>query len=108
MRTTDPWTALADPTRRRILARVAHRPSSVTTIARELPVSRPAVSQHLQVLLQARLVDVRPQGRERIYAARPEGLDQLRGELETFWKQALTSFKQVTEERHRREKEQER
>ncbi|UMG93752.1 metalloregulator ArsR/SmtB family transcription factor [Nocardioides sp. TF02-7] len=62
MRTIDPWTALGDPTRRRILARVAHRPSSVTTIAGELPVSRPAVSQHLQVLLQARLVDVRPQG----------------------------------------------
>ena len=105
MKTIDPWAALGDPTRRGILARVASRPSSVSAIAAELPVSRPAVSQHLQVLLQARLVDVRPQGRERIYEARLEGLAELRGELETFWRQALTNFKQVTETGYRRGKE---
>jgi DNA-binding transcriptional ArsR family regulator len=101
----DPWAALGDPTRRGILARVATRPSSVTAIAAELPISRPAVSQHLQVLLQARLVDVRRQGRERIYAARPDALAELRGELETFWRLALENFKQVTESNYRRTKE---
>lgn len=97
--------ALGDPTRRGILARVAGRPSSVTAIADELPISRPAVSQHLQVLLQAGLVDVRPQGRERIYEARPEGLDELRRELDTFWRMALSNFKRVTEAGYRQSKE---
>lgn len=96
--TADPWYALGDPTRRRVFAHVAHRPASVTAIAHELPVSRPAVSQHLRVLLDARLVDVRQQGRERLYRARPEGLEVLRRELESFWTQTLASFKQVAEQ----------
>jgi DNA-binding transcriptional ArsR family regulator len=94
---TDAWAALGDPTRRGILARVAARPSSVTEIARGLPVSRPAVSQHLQVLLDARLVDVHPRGRERIYAARPDGLAAVRAELDQFWSEALANFKQIAE-----------
>ncbi|HET9139077.1 metalloregulator ArsR/SmtB family transcription factor, partial [Actinophytocola sp.] len=65
--TADPWHALADPTRRRVFARVAGGPCSVTEIARELPVSRPAVSQHLRVLLDAHLVEVHRQGRMRLY-----------------------------------------
>jgi DNA-binding transcriptional ArsR family regulator len=98
--TADPWTALGDPTRRGILARVATRPSSVTDIAHGLPVSRPAVSQHLQVLLEAGLVDVQPRGRHRIYAARPDGLAELRAELDRFWSQALHNFKQLAETNH--------
>lgn len=95
--TVDPWYALADPTRRSVFARVAKGPCSVTEIARDLPVSRPAVSQHLRVLLDARLVDVRTQGRERLYRPRPDGLDWLRNELETYWTQTLATFKSLAE-----------
>jgi DNA-binding transcriptional ArsR family regulator len=101
MQVMDSWTALGDPTRRSILAMVARRPSSVTDLARQLPVSRPAVSQHLKALAGARLVDVRPQGRERIYHVRLDGLESLRRELEQFWTQALSSFKQVAESSYR-------
>lgn len=102
----DPWAAVADPTRREILRRVLARPSGATEIAAALPVSRPAVSQHLQVLLEAGMVTVHPQGRQRIYRARPAGLEVLREELEAFWTQALASFKQVAEESYREQKEQ--
>ncbi len=101
-RTVDPWGALADPTRRGILARVTDRPCSVTDIARDLPMSRPAVSQHLKVLRDARLVDVRPEGRSRIYAARLDGLDEVRRELEAFWRQTLANLKRVAEREHPR------
>jgi DNA-binding transcriptional ArsR family regulator len=103
--TADAWTALADPTRRGILARVTRRPSSVTDLARDLPVSRPAVSQHLHVLLDARLVDVRRLGRQRIYAARPDGLESLRRELEAFWTQLMANLKRVAEESYRNTEE---
>ena len=95
--TADPWQALADPTRRRVFARVAGGPCSVTEIARDLPVSRPAVSQHLRVLLEARLVDVQQQGRMRVYEMRAGGLDQMRRELDSYWRKTLTSFKDVAE-----------
>jgi DNA-binding transcriptional ArsR family regulator len=95
--TADPWQALADPTRRRVFARVVGGPCSVTEIARELPVSRPAVSQHLRVLLDARLVDVRQQGRMRMYEMRPNGLEQLRRELDSYWNVTLARFKAVAE-----------
>lgn len=95
---TDPWTALADPTRRRVFGHVVAGPCSVTEIARELPVSRPAVSQHLRVLLDAGLVDVRPEGRERRYRPRPDGLAELRRELESYWAQTMTTFKALAEE----------
>lgn len=96
--TADPWYALGDPTRRRVFARVARGPCSVTEIAQDLPVSRPAVSQHLRVLLEAQLVDVRQLGRTRLYRSRPEGLDQLRRELESYWTQTLANFKELAEE----------
>lgn len=96
--TVDPWHALADPTRRRVLARVAHGPCSVTEIAQELPVSRPAVSQHLRVLLEAHLVDVQQQGRVRLYQPRLDGLERLRSELELYWTQTLAMFKDVAEQ----------
>ncbi|HEY4458877.1 MAG TPA: metalloregulator ArsR/SmtB family transcription factor [Pseudonocardiaceae bacterium] len=95
--TADPWQALADPTRRRVFARVAGGPCSVTEIAQDLPVSRPAVSQHLRVLLDARLVDVHQQGRLRVYELRRSGLAQLRRELDSYWRGALTRFKDIAE-----------
>lgn len=97
----DPWYALSDPTRRTVFARVAKGPCSVTEIAKHLPVSRPAVSQHLRVLRDARLVDVRKRGREHVYRVLPEGLDHLRRELETYWTQTLTAFKDLAEHTYR-------
>lgn len=93
----DAWTALGDPTRRDIFARLAQRPRSVTELADELPVSRPAVSQHLKVLKEASLVRVRPEGTRRIYAADARGLEAMRAELEGFWSATLTNFKQLVE-----------
>lgn len=81
----DPWTALGDRTRRAIFVRVADGPASVATIARELPISGPTVSQHLKVLKDAGLVSVEPHGRQRIYTLRAEGTQQLRAELDRFW-----------------------
>ncbi|MDN5797641.1 MAG: metalloregulator ArsR/SmtB family transcription factor [Intrasporangium sp.] len=98
MGSVDTWAALGDQTRRSILARVVRQPGSVTDLARDLPVSRPAVSQHLGVLLRAGLVDVRPHGRQRIYSARLDGLASLRGELEAFWSEALRNLKRVAED----------
>jgi DNA-binding transcriptional ArsR family regulator len=90
--------ALADPTRRVIFERVAERPSAVLELARELPVSRPAVSQHLKVLKDAGLVVARPDGNRRIYQADPEGLAELRSYLEQFWGKALQSYKAIVEQ----------
>jgi DNA-binding transcriptional ArsR family regulator len=90
--------ALADPTRREIFARLSARPLSVTDLASELPISRPAVSQHLRVLKDAELVRVRPEGTRRIYAADPGGLRAMRAELESFWSAALTTFKRLAED----------
>ena len=94
----DPWAALADPTRRAVLARVAEGPTSVEQIADTLPVSRPAVSQHLRVLSEANLVVAHREGRCRIYRLRAEGLRGPRAELERFWFQALENFKRIAEE----------
>lgn len=93
----DTWGALADPTRREIFSRLAVRPRSVTDLADDLPVSRPAVSQHLRVLKDAELVKVRPEGTRRIYAVDPEGLRAIRAELDTFWSAALSNFKRLVE-----------
>ena len=95
---------MADPTRRKVLARVAAGPCSVTEIASDLPVSRPAVSQHLRVLLEAQLVDVRREGRERFYRPRHEGLETMRRELESYWTQALTTFKGLAERSYQADK----
>jgi DNA-binding transcriptional ArsR family regulator len=94
----DGWTALGDPTRREIFERLVAREQAVVELARELPVSRPAVSQHLRVLKGAGLVTDRPDGNRRIYSVNPDGLATLRADLERFWNQALASFKQVVEE----------
>lgn len=90
-------TALADPTRRDIFERVAARPQAVGELARELPVSRPAVSQHLKVLKQAGLVADRPEGARRIYELDPSGVGALRAYLDGFWDQSLAAFKAAAE-----------
>jgi DNA-binding transcriptional ArsR family regulator len=94
----DPWAALGDPTRRAVFARVAQRPRPVGEIARELPVSRPAVSQHLRILKDAGLVSDQRDGNRRIYAVRREGLAALRGQLEHFWNDTLTNFKVIVDQ----------
>jgi DNA-binding transcriptional ArsR family regulator len=94
----DSLAALGDPTRRTIFELVAERPRPVGELARELPVSRPAVSQHLRVLKDAGLVTDRAEGNRRIYAADPDGLAELRAYLERFWTTALESFKAIVEQ----------
>lgn len=94
----DGWTALGDPTRRAIFERLAERPRAVGELARELPVSRPAVSQHLRVLKAARLVTERPKGTRRIYRLDPNGVGVLRADLERFWDRALAAYKAIVEQ----------
>jgi len=94
----DGWTALGDPTRRAIFERLAEHPQAVGELAAELPVSRPAVSQHLKVLKDAGLVVDRPLGTRRIYQVDPDGVAALRAQLDRFWSQALAAYKQVVEE----------
>jgi DNA-binding transcriptional ArsR family regulator len=92
------FTALGDPTRRAIFESLAERPRSVGEIARELPVSRPAVSQHLKVLKGAGLVADRPAGTRRIYAVDPDGVEAMRAYLDQFWSKTLAAFKQAVEQ----------
>jgi DNA-binding transcriptional ArsR family regulator len=94
---TDALVALADPTRRSIFERLGHGPRSVVELARDLPISRPAVSQHLKVLKDARLVSVRPEGTRRIYALDPTGLQAVREYFDQFWTAALADFKAVAD-----------
>ena len=85
--------AISDGTRRAILERLLEGPAAVGELAAGLPVSRPAVSQHLRVLKMARLVTDTPVGTRRIYAVDPEGIRQVREYWERFWSQALAGFK---------------
>jgi len=85
-------TALADPTRRAIFERLGGGPRAVVELAQGLPVSRPAVSQHLKVLLEAGLVTGRSAGARRLYQLNPDGLGALRAWLDQFWDQALAAF----------------
>lgn len=89
--------ALGDPTRRRVLAILRGGARPVGEIARRLPVSRPAVSQHLRVLKEAGLVRGRREGARRLYAVDPGGLAALRAYLELFWDTTLAAFKQSAE-----------
>jgi DNA-binding transcriptional ArsR family regulator len=93
----DGWSALADPTRRAIVERLAERPWAVGELAATLPVSRPAVSQHLKLLKDVGLVIDRPAGSRRLYQLDPAGLDVLRAELDGFWTKALATYKQIVE-----------
>jgi DNA-binding transcriptional ArsR family regulator len=91
--------ALADPTRRRIFQRLRTGPKAVGALAKGLPVSRPAVSQHLKVLKEAHLVQDEAEGARRIYRIDPRGLGPLRAWLDRFWDDALESFRAEAEKR---------
>ena len=91
-------TALGDPTRQAIIERLAAGPLSVGELARQFPVSRPAVSQHLKVLKDAGLVMDRRAGNRRIYQVDPDGIEALRDYFDQFWNQALAAFKAVAEQ----------
>ena len=93
----DALTALADPTRRSIFERLAAGPRPVVELARGLPVSRPAVSQHLRVLKEAGLVVDRQAGARRLYQLNPDGLGALRAYLDRFWDRELAAFKAAAE-----------
>jgi DNA-binding transcriptional ArsR family regulator len=98
MRDADPQlSALADPTRRAIFERLAKRPMSVGELAEGLPVSRPAVSQHLRALKDARLVEHERAGTQNIYRVNPEGIAALRRYLDDLWTRALGDLKGAAE-----------
>ena len=94
-------TVLADPTRRKVFERLRAGPRPVNVLAAGLPVSRPAVSQHLKVLKGAGLVEERSEGVRRIYSLRREGLLELREWLDSFWGDALAAFKLEAEKSHK-------
>ena len=89
----DPFDALGDPHRRRILDLIAAEPRSVAAIAEEMPISRPAVSRHLRLLKDAGLVGEEPEGTRRIYRLRTEGVDAMRDYLEQVWGEAAARFR---------------
>ena len=91
------FAALADPTRREVFERLSRGPRAVGDLANNLPVSRPAVSQHLKVLKEAGLVTDRPDGARRVYQIDPQGLGQIRAWLDQFWDVALEAFKAEVE-----------
>jgi DNA-binding transcriptional ArsR family regulator len=94
----DALTALADPTRRRVFELVAERPSPVGEIAGQLPVSRPAVSQHLKVLRLAGLVEEQRVGTRHVYRLDPYGLEAVRAYFDSFWQRSLAAFKAAVEQ----------
>jgi DNA-binding transcriptional ArsR family regulator len=97
-REDDGWGALGDRTRRAIVACLAEKPRAVGELANELPVSRPAVSQHLKVLKEAGLVTDRADGTRRIYRLNPVGITALHDQLDTFWNRALAGYQEVVEQ----------
>lgn len=96
--TSDGWEALGDPSRRAIVACLAERPRAVGELAEALPISRPAVSQHLKVLKEAGLVTDRAVGTRRVYRLNPAGIAALRDQLETFWNRALDGYQDVVQQ----------
>ena len=96
--------ALGDGTRRAILARLLEGPTPVGELAREFPISRPAVSQHLRILKKASLVIDRPVGNRRLYELNPDAFASLREYFDRFWNQALAAFKKKVEERLKEER----
>jgi DNA-binding transcriptional ArsR family regulator len=97
-RTSDGWEALGDPSRLAIMQCLAERPRAVGELADRLPISRPAVSQHLKVLKAAGLVTDRAAGTRRVYRLNPVGVAALRDQLETFWNRALDGYQDVVEQ----------
>jgi len=99
----DALAALADPTRRRVFERLKSGPKAVGAIARGLPVSRPAVSQHLKALKAAGLVADRPDGARRVYFIDPRGLGALRKWLDQFWDDALAAYQAEVEKENEKD-----
>ena len=95
--------ALGDPTRRAIIERLLGGPMPVGELARDFPISRPAISQHLRILKSAHLVVDRPVGNRRLYALDPDGVDELRAYLDRFWTHALAAFKKAADQRAHKE-----
>src|SRR3954462_8236479 len=95
---TDGWAALADPTRRAIFKQLIEHPRAVGELARDLPVSRPAVSQHLKGPRHAGLVVDKRAGKQRIYQVDPDGLAAFRAELDRFWTKTLAAYKTIVEQ----------
>jgi DNA-binding transcriptional ArsR family regulator len=95
------WTTLADPNRRSILMELAQGERTVSELTQALPVSQPAVSQHLKVLKHTGLVSDRADGTKRIYRLNEAGVVALRDQLDTFWKRAMSGFEQLMEEEDR-------
>ncbi|WP_191089716.1 ArsR/SmtB family transcription factor [Nesterenkonia ebinurensis] len=93
--------ALGDPRRREIVALLSQEPASVGTLAERLPISRPAVSQHLGILKTADLVQVRAEGTRRVYSLDPAGIAEVRAFLETFWREDLQQFAAYVEQQAR-------
>jgi DNA-binding transcriptional ArsR family regulator len=93
----DPFRALADPTRRAVLEYLAGRPHGVNELVEHFDVTRPAISKHLRILREARVVRERREGRNRIYELNPEGLSALREYFDKFWTDALEAFKRAAE-----------
>jgi len=93
--------AMGDPTRRAILEQLLSRPQAVGELAREFPISRPAISQHLRVLKNARLVVDRAEGTRRVYQVNPEGIEMLRRYFDRFWTDALAAFKKAADQEER-------
>ena len=101
----DPFRAVADPTRRAVLEYLLGRPHGVNELAEHFDVSRPAISKHLRILKDARVVRERREGRNRIYELNPAGLNALREYFDRFWAQALDAFKQEAEKPAKKQKE---
>ena len=105
-RADEAWSALGEPSRRAIIQCLAERPRAVGELADELPISRPAVSQHLRVLKEAGLVTDHVAGTRRIYRLDPTGVAALRDQLDTYWSRALAGYQDAvaspddTEEQH--------
>jgi DNA-binding transcriptional ArsR family regulator len=98
--------AIGDPTRQAMLQRLRRRPMTVGELAEELPVTRPAVSQHLKILRQARLVTERRQGTRHYFNLNPEALLELRGYIDEMWEDALAAFSRYVAEQKRKKKRQ--
>jgi DNA-binding transcriptional ArsR family regulator len=94
----DPFRGVADPTRRALLAYLTERPHGVSELAEHFDVSRPAISRHLRVLRDSRLVRERRDGRHRIYELDPAGIKSLRAYFDQFWTDALAAFKRAAEQ----------
>ena len=100
----DIWNVLGDPTRRAIVEHLAEQPLAVVEIAARLPVSRPAVSQHLKVLKDTGLVSEEAVGRRHVYRLNPVGVRALRDQLDTFWNRTLAGYQAAVQQPNKDER----